>query len=178
MSKKRAMMKKREAMEAAAKKKKPKEKRPLTLEEMELRAKKIKKISIISACVLAVAIIATIIIVLVATSVPDIDMEFAKTSLKSAGYEISDNVPEAKQFTGVTEKVLASFALTDSDDLSAIVNAGGKRISFVCFDTEENAEKAYGSVKDEWGDIYEEYGVSNNIIFFGSTEAFEIATTK
>ena len=178
MSRKRAMMKKREAMEAEAKKKKPKEKRPLTLEEMEQRAKKVKKISIISACALAVVIAAIIIIVLIATSVPDIDMEFAKSSLKNAGYEISDNVPEAKQFTGVTEKVLASFSLKDSDDLSAIVNAGSKKISFICFDTEDNAEKAYDSVKSQWSGVYEEYGISDNIIFFGVAEAFEIATTK
>ena len=178
MSRKRAMMKKREAMAAEAKKKKPKEKRPLTLEEMEQRSKKIKKFSIITACALAVAIIAIIVIVLIATSVPDIDMEFAKSSLKNAGYEISDNVPEAKQFTGVTEKVLASYTLKDSDDLSDIVNAGGTKISFVCFDTEENAEKAYDSAKSQWSNVYEEYGISNNIIFFGTTEAFEIATTK
>ena len=178
MSKKRAMMKKREAMAAQAKKKKPKEKRPLTLEEMEERAKKVKKALIIGACVLAAIIIALAIIIPIATATPDIDIEYAKSSLTKAGYELSDNVPEAKQFTGVKEKILASYSLKDSDDLSDIVNAGAEKISFICFDTEDNADEAYDSVKSVWSDLYEECGVSGNIIFFGTSKAFNLAIAE
>ena len=178
MSRKRALMKKQEARATLAKKSKKKEKKVLTPEEKAHRNKVIKITAIVGACVITLAAILTAVLVIVMSMAPDIDIETAKVSLKQAGYELSYEVSEAKEYSNVKEAFVATYNSANSDNLSDYMNATTEKIGFICFDTEENAQEAYETFELKWSDLYEECGVSGKIIFFGNTNALDVATAE
>ena len=106
-----------------------------------------------------------------------INWEKAEANLKGEGYKISNYVTELNGYNGVTKSMSASYSEKESGSLSDYVNAEKEIINFVKFDTEENAELAYEIFCAKFGDKYDKYGVVGDIVYFGTSDALDIATT-
>ena len=134
-----------------------------------------KPLIIVAALIAAVAL--AVILILVCNSDPEINWEKAEANLKGEGYKISNYVTELNGYNGVTKSMSASYSEKESGSLSDYVNAEKEIINFVKFDTEENAELAYEIFCAKFGDKYDKYGVVGDTVYFGTSNAFDIATT-
>ncbi len=135
-----------------------------------------KKLWIGIAALLLIAL--TVTLILVCCSGPDINWELAEANLKKAGYEMGDYVPELNGYNGVVKAMTASFAENNSDSLADYVNSEKEVINFVKFNSEDNAEQAYEIFCQKWTDKYDEYGIAGDIIYFGTSDALDIATEE
>lgn len=133
-------------------------------------------IAIVCAAVLVVA--ATIIIIACVNKAPAIDMAKVKASLENAGYKVNDYVPEVKGYTGVTQTLSGTYRAESDGSLASLVNTKQEKISFVRFDSAENAKKAFEDFRSKWGADYEIYDLSGDVMYFGTKVAYKAAITE
>ena len=127
--------------------------------------------------IIAAAVVLTVVLVLVCNTSPVIDWEAAHINLKAQGYEIGSYVPELNGYNGVVKTMSASYTQNSSGSLADYVNAEKEIINFVEFDSEENAAQAYEMFASRWDDKYDKHGVVGKTVYFGSSDAFDIATS-
>ena len=142
-----------------------------------VQVKKSSYKKILISVIIAMVVAALGIVIVLCSIGPDIDFEQAKVNLKKAEYKISDYVPKAKAYVGVVDQLSATFSLSSSDSLSDYVSGDVEEINFICFDTEENAENAFDDFEAKWSDTYEECGLNGKIIYFGTSNALNVAVT-
>ena len=126
--------------------------------------------------ILVAAVVLTVVLVVVCNTSPVINMVAAEANLKAEGYEIGNYVPEFNGYTGVVKTMSASYVNNSSGSLADYVNAEKEIINFVEFDSEDNATQAYEIFASKWDGKYDKYGVVGKTVYFGTSDAFDIAT--
>lgn len=131
----------------------------------------------VALCAVALAVILTVVLVVVCNIEPTIDWEAAEANLRAEGYEIGSYVPELNGYNGFVKTMSATHTEQKSDSLADYINAEKETINFVQFDTEENASLAYEVFCSKWSDKYDKHGVVGDTVYFGTSDAFDIATS-
>ena len=126
---------------------------------------------------IAAAIILTVVLILVCNTEPIINWEKAEQSLKAQGYEIGSYVPELNGYEGYVKAMSASYTENKGGSLADFVNKEKEIINFVQFDSEESATRAYEMFSSKWDDKYDKHGVVGDTVYFGTSDAFSIATS-
>ena len=136
-----------------------------------------KKRWIIIGAALALAIALTVTLILVFCSDEDVDFDVAESNLKKAGYSMGNYVPELNGYNGVVKTLAATYEKGSFDTLADYVNAEKEAVNLVKFNNEENAEIAYEIFCAKWSDKYDEYGLIGTTVYFGTSDACDIALT-
>jgi len=142
--------------------------------QVQTKSNNTRKLWIGIAALLLIAL--TVTIILVCCSGPEIDWDMAEANLKKAGYTMGSYVPELSGYKGVVKSMSASYSESSSDSLSDYVNSEKEVINFVRFNNEENAKQAYEIFCQKWTDKFDEYGIVGDTVYFGTSDAFDIAT--
>lgn len=152
-------------------------KRTSEKKQVQMKKKSSKKLWIILASLLAVIAITVTVVLVCCLSGPGsyIDLELAEANLKKAGYEVTNYAPELNGYYGVVKTVSATYTENKSDSLADYVNAEKEVIYLVKFDSEENAQEAYTLFCQKWTDKYDEYGIAGDTVYFGTSDALDIA---
>lgn len=136
-----------------------------------------KKLWIAVGGAILLAIALTVILILVCGSEPEFAWETLEKDLNDAGYSVGDYVAELNGYKGVVKTLYAFYSKTNFETLADYVNAEEiEVINFVQFNNEENAKSAYELFLSKWADKYDKYGMTGEIIYFGTSEAYDIAT--